>query len=176
MKVQRITLEQMLAARDRRAAIQNRMLDREGGTCLVCLTLNIAGDIKRTPMTAMLFRSGLEMLDSLGFTAAGSRIIDEPTGSEAFRLLREDADQVKQKLEAVEESFPAARLFDFDVLLKDSSSGIRKLSRTVSRRCLVCGGPVSECARSRRHGLDAVRSVTEELLKDFCADTLADAA
>ena len=176
MKVQRITLEQMLAARDRRAAIQNMMLDREGGTCLVCLTLNIAGDIKRTPMTAMLFRSGLEMLDSLGFTAAGSRIIDEPTGSEAFRLLREDADQVKQKLEAVEESFPAARLFDFDVLMKDSSSGIRKLSRKVSRKCLVCGGPVSECARSRRHGLDAVRSVTEELLKDFCADTLADAA
>jgi phosphoribosyl-dephospho-CoA transferase len=25
------------------------------GQCLVCLTLNIAGDVKRTPMTRMLF-------------------------------------------------------------------------------------------------------------------------
>jgi holo-ACP synthase/triphosphoribosyl-dephospho-CoA synthase len=175
MKTERITLDQMLKARERRAEIQKSMLGREDGTCLVCLTLNIAGDIKRTPKTEMLFRRGLDELDALGPDTAGSLIIDEPTGSEAFRLVRGDAARVKEMLEAVEDSFPAARLFDFDVLGRDGSD-MRKLSREVARRCLVCGGPAAECARSRRHGIDAVRLATVDLLRGFCADTLADAA
>lgn len=175
MKAERITLEQMLEARERRAGIQSSMLGREDGNCLVCLTLNIAGDIKRTPKTEMLFRRGLEALDALGLETIDSLIIDEPTGSEAFRLIKDDAERVKHMLEAVEDSFPAARLFDFDVLVRDGSE-IRKLSREVARQCLVCGGPAAECARSRRHGIDAVRLATGNLLRGFCADTLADAA
>ena len=179
MKVQKITLEQMLAARERRAEIQNRMLGREDGTCLVCLTLNIAGDIKRTPMTGMLFQRGIEEFDSLGFDVIDSRLISEPTGDEAFWLLRENARQVKQQLEAVEESFPAARLFDFDVLVRDTAAYeevplcIRKLSRKAGRKCLICGRPAADCSRSRRHGLDAVRTQTGRLLTEFCAETLA---
>ena len=179
MKVQKITLEQMLSARERRAEIQLRMLGREDGTCLVCLTLNIAGDIKKTPMTGMLFQRGVEEFDSLGFDVIDSRVISEPTGDEAFWLLREKAQQVKQQLETVEESFPAARLFDFDVLVRDTAVSeedpvcIRKLSRKTGRKCLICGRPAAECARSRRHGLDAVRAQTGRLLTEFCAETLA---
>ncbi len=182
MKVQKITLEQMLAARERRAKIQNTMLGREDGTCLVCLTLNIAGDIKRTPMTGMLFQRGTEEFSALEFDVIDSRVISESTGDEAFWLLRENAQQVKQQLEAVEESFPAARLFDFDVLVRDTAGSekdpacIRKLSRKTGRKCLICGRPAAECARSRRHGLDAVRSMTGGLLTEFCAETLAEYA
>ena len=182
MKLQRITLEEMLAARERRAEIQSSMLGRKEGTCLVCLTLNIAGDIKRTPMTVLLFRRGVERFDTLGFDISESLEIGEPTGSEAFWLVSEDAQNVKKQLEAIEDSFPAARLFDFDVLVKDETgtevrpSGISKISRAGSRKCLICGSPAAECARSRRHGLDAVREATGTLLTDFCADTLAHAA
>ena len=52
----KVTLEQMLDARERRVEIQNKMLGSAGSpSFLVCLTLNIAGDVKRTPMTRMLF-------------------------------------------------------------------------------------------------------------------------
>ena len=55
MRSYSVSLEQVLDARERRAAIQNKMLAGAGsGRCLVCLTLNIAGEVKRTPMTRML--------------------------------------------------------------------------------------------------------------------------
>lgn len=185
MKVQNITLEQVLAARDRRVEIQNNMLTEgetacragacNGPVCLVCLTMNIAGEVKRTPMTKMLFNRGVAEFEALGFDVLNTELIDAPTGSEAFWLVLGDAAAVKKKLEAVEDSFPAARLFDFDVLVREGSSSVIKLSREVSRRCLICGGPAAECARSRSHGLLAVKMETGRLLKEFCAGTLADA-
>lgn len=182
MKVQRINLEEMLAAREKRAEIQSSMLGGKEGSCLVCLTLNIAGDIKRTPMTVLLFRRGVERFDALGFDISERLEIDEATGSEAFWLVNEDEANVKRQLEAVEDSFPAARLYDFDVLVNDNAgiedmpAGIRKISRAEARKCLICGRPAAECARSRRHGLDAVKAVTGTLLTDFCVDMLAEAA
>ena len=182
MKIHRITLEDMLAARDRRAEIQRSMLGREAGICLVCLTLNIAGDIKRTPMTRMLFARGMKEFEALDLHISDSRLIDEATGTEAFWLVNGDPEQIKRDLETIEDSFPAARLFDFDLLVRDpgeqngSQASLRKLSRAVPRSCIICGAPAAECARSRRHGLDAVRAETGRLLKAFCAETLADAA
>ena len=173
MKNSAVSLEQMLFARERRAEIQSEMLrGKDGCGCLVCLTLNIAGEIKRTPMTRMLFGEGLDIMDGPGFDVLDSHIIDEITGSEAFWLLGDDADTVKAELEQAEESFPAARLFDFDVLRGDGS----KLSRAVSRRCLICGRPAQECARSRNHGLDAIRGATDKLLREFCAERISGAA
>ena len=173
MRSYSVSLEQVLDARERRAAIQNKMLVGAGpGQCLVCLTLNIAGDVKRTPMTRMLFTRGTEELKAQKFRIADSFMLDEVTGTEGFWLAEEDPAEVKKRLETVEDSFPAARLFDFDVL----TAGGTKLSRNVSRRCLICDAPAAECARSRRHGLDAVKSATDRLLRQFCADELAKAA
>ena len=173
MRSYSVSLDQVLRARERRVDLQNKMLKDAGqGCCLVCLTLNIAGDIKRTPMTRMLFDRGMADLGSLCFNIVDNYVLDDITGTEAFWLLCEDASYVKRKLEAAEDAFPAARLYDFDVLMP----GGQKLSRSISRRCLVCDAPAVECARSRRHGLDAVRSATGELLKEFCASELAAAA
>ena len=163
----------MLDARERRAAIQKNMLSEAGDDqCLVCLTLNIPGDIKRTPLTRMLFDRGIKEFDALGLTVCKKLIVDEATGTEGFWLVKEDGARVKSCLEGIEDSFSAARLFDFDVLIQDGT----KLSRAVSRRCFVCGAPAAECARSRRHGLEAVRSAADDLLKDYCAYELALAA
>ena len=173
MKSYSVDLDQMLMARERRADIQNAMLEGTGtGQCLVCLTLNIAGDIKRTPMTRMLFDAGIAEMKELGFNVRKDFLLDEVTGSEAFWLLDEEGPKVKAKLETVEDSFPAARLFDFDVIMPDGG----KLSRAEGRRCLICDSYAAECARSRRHGLNEVKRATDKLLKDFCAGKLAQAA
>lgn len=174
----KIDLEQMLRARDRRVDIQNEMLSNaDDNCCLACLTLNIAGDVKRTEMSRMLFDRGISEFNKLGFAVREHLEIDEPTGTEAFWLLGEDAAEVKEKLERIEDDteIAASRLFDFDVL-KKTSQGIEKLSRMKSRRCLICERPAAECARSRNHGLDAIRAETDRLLRDFCADTLAGTA
>ncbi|MBQ6623061.1 MAG: citrate lyase holo-[Mogibacterium sp.] len=181
-----VTLEQMLAARDRRAEIQSRLLAiANADSCLACLTLNIAGDAKRTAMTRMLFDRGLSEFNACGFKVLDYTEIDEPTGSEAFWLLKEKAEDVKSKLENIEEDpdIAASRLFDFDVLVPNRSGGNDngvhspvKLSRKAGRRCLLCERPAAECSRNRTHGLDAVKKETENLLKEFCSDTLAQAA
>lgn len=173
MKSYSVDLDRMLEARERRVSIQNKMLEGAGqDQCLVCLTMNIAGDIKRTPMTRMLFDHGVKQLESIGFRIREKYLIDEHTGSEAFWLLDEDGTRVKAKLEAIEDSFPAARLYDFDVILPGGS----KLSRAVGRRCLICDAYAAECARSRKHGLEEVKRATGDLLKGFCANALAEAA
>ncbi|MBR3329819.1 MAG: citrate lyase holo-[Mogibacterium sp.] len=173
MKSYSVDLEQMLAARERRAFIQNRMLEGAGpDRCLVCLTMNIAGDVKRTPMIRMLFDTGIEKLKEQGFRIAEEFFLDEVSGCEAFWLLDEEGAGVKALLEGIEDSFPAARLFDFDVIVP----GGCKLSRAIGRRCLICDSYAAECARSRRHGLGEVKKATEDLLKAFCAGRLAEAA
>lgn len=170
MKLYSVDLNQMLNARERRATVQNRMLaGAEAGQCLVCLTLNIAGDVKRTPMTRMLFDEGTDLFEGISFKVMDRCSSDGVTGSEAFWLLDEEGTDVKPKLEELEDSFPAARLFDFDVIMP----GGAKLSRAEGRRCLICDAYAAECARSRRHGLEEVKRETERLLKGFCAGKLA---
>lgn len=178
-----VTLEEMLAARDRRAEIQSRLLaNADAGACLACLTLNIAGDVKRTAMTRMLFDRGLSDFEALGFKVLDYVEIDEATGSEAFWLLEENAEEVKSKLERIEEDADIAgsRLFDFDVLVQgkpavDDCAPV-KLSRTTGRKCLLCDKPAAECSRNRTHGLDAIKEETDRMLREFCSDTLAQSA
>ena len=160
----------MLDARERRAREQSAMLaSADDSCCLVSFSLNIAGDVKHTAKTRLLFDEGLRAFGALGFCELSRKLFDGVTGTEALILLNADAAAVKKTLERLEDAFPAARLFDFDVL---NASG-EKLSRSVPRRCLICGGPAADCARSRAHGLDAVKAATDALLSEFCADTLA---
>ena len=170
MQPSSVTLAEMLDARERRAALQASILRQAGPSdCLVSLSLNIAGDVKRTPKTRLLFDRGLAAFDLLGFPEMTRRITDAVTGTEALILVNAPAAEVKAALERLEDAFPAARLYDFDVL---NAQG-EKLSRSVPRRCLVCDGPAAVCARSRAHGLDAIKAAAEALLDDFAADVLA---
>jgi holo-ACP synthase/triphosphoribosyl-dephospho-CoA synthase len=114
----------------------------------------------------------MALMEDLGFSVTDRLVLDEVTGTEAFLLLDEEGPRVKPLLEEIEDSFPAARLYDFDVLMPDG----HKLSRAESRRCLICDAPAAECARSRRHGLEEIKKVTDGLLRDFCAGWLARAA
>ena len=170
MNIYRVDLDRMLQARERRVSIQNKMLaDAGSGHCLVCLTMNIPGDVKRTPMTRMLFDAGVAEMASAGFRTEKELILDEATGSEAFWLLDENGPRVKAKLETVEDAYPAARLYDFDVIMPDGA----KLSRATGRKCLICDAYAAECARSRRHGLEQVMRAVDDLLVSFCSARLA---
>lgn len=172
MKLSSVTLDDMLYSRERRAGIQQSMLSGTGCRCLTCLTMNIPGDIKRTPLIRMLFDEGLRRFDDLGFPTIKRLVLDSLTGPEAYMAVDAAPDTVKAAVQQIEDSFPAARLFDFDVLLP----GGEKLSRPVSRKCLICGAPAAECARSRNHGLDVLKAATRNLLCSFAADTLSQAA
>lgn len=92
-----------------------------------------------------------------------------PTGPEALLVYHRPAGAVKDLCLRLEEQAPVGRLYDLDVL----SPGGEKLSRPQARRCLICGGPVTVCSRSRAHGLAAIQAKTEDILWSFAAGHLA---
>ncbi len=158
----------MLLARDRRASRQAALLSRYGRP-VISFTMNIAGPVKDSPLIRYAFRSGLRQLEALPCAQLCREVIFEPTGPEALLVYEtQDAQLLKAFCIRLESEGEAGRLFDLDVL---DANG-EKLSRETGRTCLVCGGPVSVCSRSRAHGLEAITARTGAILEAFAAETL----
>lgn len=167
-----ITLQEVLDAREARAAAQRRLLGRHR-LPLLCLTMNIAGPVKRWGTVDLAFRAAEEELDRCLSGRVKEKILtDAATGLECIWACDLPAPELKDLAMALETHRPAGRLYDLDVI----DTGGNKLSRAVPRTCLVCGGPAAPCARSRAHGLDAILAATHALLDDFAADHLAETA
>ena len=162
----------MLLARDRRASRQAALLARYGCP-VISFTMNIAGPVKDSPLIRYAFRSGLRQLEALPCAQLCREVIFEPTGPEALLVYEtQDARLLKAFCMRLESEGEAGRLFDLDVL---DANG-EKLSRETGRTCLVCGGPVSICSRSRAHGLEAITARTGAILEAFAAETLGEMA
>lgn len=162
----------MLLARDRRASRQAALLSRYGRP-VISFTMNIAGPVKDSPLIRYAFRSGLRQLEALPCAQLCREVIFEPTGPEALLVYEtQDARLLKEFCIRLESEGEAGRLFDLDVL---DANG-EKLSRETGRTCLVCGGPVSVCSRSRAHGLEAITARTGAILEAFAAETLGEMA
>ena len=158
----------MLAARERRAAKQMELAARFGRP-VVCFTMNIAGEVKRNPLVELAFQEGLRRIEGAMPKALYKEIWQEKTGCEGFFVFDCTAEETKRTMVDIEEGDAVARLFDIDVIGTDGA----KLSRGAERRCIVCGGPVTACARSRAHGLAEITRSTDALLVDFAAGHLA---
>ena len=162
----------MLLARDRRASRQAALLSRYGRP-VISFTMNIAGPVKDSPLIRYAFRSGLRQLEALPCAQLCREVIFEQTGPEALLVYEtQDARLLKAFCIRLESEGEAGRLFDLDVL---DANG-EKLSRETGRTCLVCGGPVSVCSRSRAHGLEAITARTGAILEAFAAETLGEMA
>mgnify|MGYP004477205035 CR=1 FL=1 len=168
MPIVNITLEDILRARDARADAQRRLL-RTYRLPLVSFTMNIAGPVKFSPLIELAFDAGLEALRTALGQPVAAEIIRPATGCEALLVYDRPAAALKAACLTLETATPVGRLYDLDVLDTDGN----KLSRIEQRTCLICGGPVTVCSRSRTHGLDAIVNRTREILMDFAAGYLA---
>lgn len=171
MHISKITLDEMLSARERRAEKQRALTERFGHP-VVCFTMNIPGEVKYTPLVEFAFLEGVRRIETAMPPAQHRELIREKTGCEAFFVFDLAAEETKRRMIAIEEEDAVARLFDIDVIGADGE----KLSRARQRGCLVCGGPVTACARSRAHGLAEVEAAADRLLSTFAAQSLASSA
>ena len=171
MSIVNVTLEEILCARDARAAAQRRLL-RTYRLPLVSFTMNIAGPVKFSPLIELAFDAGLEALRTALGQPVAAEIIRPATGCEALLVYDRPAAELKAACLKLETAAPVGRLYDFDVLDAEG----KKLSRPCQRTCLICGAPVTACSRSRAHGLEAVTARTDEILTDFAAGFLASLA
>lgn len=167
-----ITLQEVLDARENRASSQKRLLAQYSHP-LLGVTMNIAGPVKRDPLIDYAFHEALSGLrQELGASLLYEELTDASTGLEAILVCALPAEELKALAVNRETASPAGRLLDLDVIAPDG----QKLSRGEQRRCIVCGGPVGPCARSRAHGLPVIREATATLLRDFAAEHLSELA
>ena len=154
-----MTLEDLLASRDVRVAHQAELLGKYPGRTLLCLTVIPPGPAKRSLASLTIAAAAVEAVHA-GFAPVYEELRDLETGYEGYFVVDLSAEDAKRRAVALEEQHPLGRLFDLDVIV----DGPRPLGREElglpGRKCLICGKPVRECMRERKH-------TTEELLRKY---------
>lgn len=164
-----VTLAMMLNAREERMERQKEILTRYR-TPLISMTMNIPGARKNSALISFAFFEKMEKLKRrIHAEPLEQRVTCEAAGCEALLPYRMDPKLLKATAVALEEEDRIGRLLDIDVLDCDGE----KLSRSVMRPCLVCGGPVFLCSRSQRHSAEELQRATDAILLDYAAERIA---
>jgi holo-ACP synthase len=165
-----VTLDQLLAAKERRAARQREWIGRYGRP-LISLTLVTPGPVKDSAPYRQLMAEAINvcegMLTGRGWPVAARQAFWLPTGPEAFWAVGHGAGEIKAATVALEQEHPLGRLWDMDVIsVHDGIIGRNFLSQA-GRRCLVCDQPAHACGRSRRHPLPQLTARIKDLLEAY---------
>ena len=146
-----VALDDILAARDARAARQQAML-QQGGV-LLSLTLVAPGAVKRSPLLDAIFAAALDAIRPLVDDARARIEAVDDSGHHALYLLDGDAREWKMRVIALENRAPLARLWDIDIIDRDGVAVSRRDLGLPPRRCLLCDADAKTCARERRHSI-----------------------
>lgn len=161
-----VSLEEMMAEREQRAETQRRLLAASGGP-LLCLSLNMAGPVKRFPLLLLAYREGRRMAEA-ALRGASFRLLEERLGRAGpcafYQVDGLSPLAVKERLCAVEDGGPLGRLLDLDLLLADGRKLSRRETGRPPRRCLLCGEDAAVCGRSRRHSVEELQRETVRLM------------
>lgn len=161
-------IAQVLNAKDKRVALQQKIFEKYPDQTLVDVNLNIPGPIKNNRYLEKLFNYGIKELenswDKLGYSYKLVVSLDEDTGCENFYILHLPIKTVKKTTINFEDQTELGRLFDADVLVKDKNAAIsrRDLGKH-PRKCFICNRPAKECARSRRHSVVEMQNYISKL-------------
>lgn len=166
-----ITLDQLLASRDARHALQMRLIAEHPDCALVCLTVVMPGNVKRNSQSLTVAHAAVEALRQAFSLAEGSIIErDLDTGYEAFLLVRGDLLSVKRTACAIEDTHPLGRLFDIDVIDTHGIPVPRTAVGGSPRRCLVCDNEARYCMRNRSHTQDTIWQRINALVDAYTSD------
>lgn len=164
-----VTLQQILDAREQRAAQQQALL-RQFQKPLICFTMNIAGPIKNSCLIEAGFYLGNNLLKA---QLAGSKVNIlhfwqniSSTGCEGFYVADAEPMTLKRLCVEVEDALPLGRLYDMDVICPSGSKISRESLGLPGRKCLICGAPGHLCSRSRAHSVAQLQEKTTALLQE----------
>ncbi|MDR1705275.1 MAG: citrate lyase holo-[acyl-carrier protein] synthase [Clostridiales bacterium] len=172
-----VTLEEVLSARENRAALQREIIENYK-TSLICFTMNIPGEYKRFPLQEKAFGEGFSMilrrLEGIGAEVVYKAEICENTGYEGFFAVKANAARLKRLALMIEDRHPLGRLFDIDIFDENGTRLSGSDYGRPARACIICGKPVWECGRARKHPADELALKTAEIMRDYFDDTFAD--
>lgn len=167
-----ISLQEVLDRREQRAHTQQALQAAHPHAAVISFCMNIPGPVKTDSRIAAAFAAGLRALQhalaARGCTVLAEHTVHQPTGDEWLAAVDAPADRVKALATHIEETHPLGRLFDMDVL---RSTG-EKLCRPQERSCIVCGGPVRACARSRAHTVEQLQAAVYACIAAFSTESM----
>jgi holo-ACP synthase len=165
-----VTLEDILLAREARASVQQKWLDRFAQP-VVSTTLVWPGEVKDTPLARQVMTQANESLNQTlhkhrwRVTRQEMRFL--PTGPEAFWSVSAPAWMIKHVTAHLEDNHPLGRLWDIDVFCPSAGLVKRSAINQPMRRCFICHEPAHVCSRMRRHAPQELAQVIEDLIYDY---------
>lgn len=183
-----VTLNELLASRDSRQAMQQKLLAEHSGKTLVCLTVVMPGSVKRNQQSLIVAHAAVEQMiesyelgvrnDKLGVRddelegRFGGRLIerDLETGYEAYLITDLPLLEAKRIAVQIEDTHPLGRLFDIDIIDKDGVPVSRDRVGSSPRRCLVCDREARYCMRMRWHTQEEIWERINAMVDEYQAN------
>ena len=166
-----VTLNELLASRDSRHAMQQKLLAEHSGKTLVCLTVVMPGSVKRNHQSLVVAHAAVEQMIrnyELG-VRYGGRLIerDLETGYEAYLITPLPLLEAKRIAVQIEDTHPLGRLFDIDIIDKDGVPVSRDRVGSRPRRCLVCDREARYCMRMRWHTQEEIWERINAMVNEY---------
>ena len=186
MKNMPITLDELLASRDARHAMQQKLMAEHLGKTLVCLTVVMPGSVKRNQQSLTVARAAVkamrkaynisddllpetELLTNELKAEAGECLVERDlnTGYEAYLITPLPLLEAKRVAVDIEDTHPLGRLFDIDVIDAQGIPVSRDRVGGQPRRCLVCDHEARYCMRMRWHTQEEIWARIKQMTDDY---------
>ena len=180
-----ITLDELLASRDARHAMQQKLMAEHSGKTLVCLTVVMPGSVKRNLQSLTVAHAAVEaMQKAFGVKSEERRVKntdellktndegclierDLNTGYEAYLITPMPLLEAKRVAVEIEDTHPLGRLFDIDVIDAQGIPVSRDRVGGQPRRCLVCDHEARYCMRMRWHTQEEIWARIRQMTDDY---------
>lgn len=166
-----VTLNELLASRDARHAMQQQLLADNSGKTLVCLTVVVPGSVKRNLQSLVVAHAAVGAMRDAFSPEEGCLIErDLQTGYEAYLITSMPLLDAKLTATRIEDTHPLGRLFDIDIIDENGVPVSRDRVGGQPRRCLVCDHEARFCMRKRWHTQDEIWAKINQMVADYEQD------
>ena len=163
-----VTLNELLASRDARHAMQQKLLADNSGKTLVCLTVVMPGSVKRNHQSLTAAHAAVEaMRKAFDHEEDSLTERDLETGYEAYLVTPLPLLEAKRIAVNIEDTHPLGRLFDIDIINADGVPVSRDAIGEKPRRCLVCDHEARYCMRMRWHTQEEIWAKINEMVDSY---------
>ena len=163
-----ITLDKLLASRDRRVEMQQKLRENYPNLTLVCLTVIMPGNIKRNLFSLIVSQAAINaLLGSLEGNIVDVVTRDLPTGYEAYVVTSLSRREAKLLACEIEDIHELGRLMDIDVLDADGIPVKRETVGSQPRKCLMCDNEARYCMRNRTHTPQELNAKIQEMIDAY---------
>ena len=164
----KISLDQLLASRDRRWHRQQELLREHPDETLLCLTVIMPGAVKRNRFSLVVAQAATEaMRVAFADSITWMEERDLETGFEAYAFTTHPLLDAKRMACHIEEEHPLGRLFDLDVIDTTGTPVSRSAIGAEPRSCLLCQQEARFCMRNHTHSREELQARIEKIVDEY---------